>query len=67
MSISYSSTVAQSEAGIEEAIAQSSTATSNWVRGAALTSIGLARSLQTARAGLALFVLAFVSYHWLLH
>ena len=67
MSISYSPTVTHPEAGVGEAIAKSSTATTNWVRGAAGNSIRVARSFQTARAGAVLFTVAFVSYHWLFH
>jgi len=67
VSISYSPSVTQSEAGVGEAIAQSSRATSRWVRSAALNSIRVPRSLQTARAGVALFAAAFGSYHWLFH
>ena len=67
MSISYSSSVPHPEVRVSEAIAKPSTATSDWVRRAAQKALEFTRSLRNARAGVALFAVAFASFHWLYH
>ena len=61
------SSVPHPEVRVSEAIAKSSTATSDWVRRAAHEALKPTHSLRNVRAGFALFAVAFTSFHWLYH